>query len=163
MYTILVGHGQGAEREALRRCEADAEEPVVKVAVAPLNTKVSAAVSTAMRRDHGTNVQARTERLQQITVLGRAREVSTIARQVPVGREKTYGVGEIRRPPDITVEGLGLAQWPARSSRNRELPESAQYCDLCATEAASDLGACQPLVHVKPPEDLGIDGDVRGG
>jgi hypothetical protein len=91
---IVVRNGELAEREALRWCESNAEQPIVESSVAPL--QAVNVTSTVYSSDNAIlEPQTTPERFQQLQVLGWNSQMATVRREVSIGGDEPNRISQL--------------------------------------------------------------------
>ena len=114
---VLIGHGDGPERETLRRGQADVDQPLVESAIVPGDVIAALPPAADMAPNRRSESEAATDRVQQFDVVGDDPNLARLPREVPIRCDESDDPGEVGPPRDRYARGdLPVAPrvWPWR-------------------------------------------------
>src|SRR5260370_30274911 len=143
--------------ETLRRREPDTEEPVVEAAITPLHSVIQPSGPMSALRDRSAESKTSAHRLDLIEIFGDQGHLPFLPRKISVGRHQPDRIRDLRTPADVTR--IHSAEWD-RPDRNGEPSKPAEDCRGRATEPRGDLIDREPLINIKPSQQLSVNGHV---
>ena len=96
----LIGDVDATKRQALRRCQADGQEPAIQLDVAERGAIADAARPGLSRSVADRPTDALEERLDQLCIFGVENEMPAIAGQIAIGGSEPYGIRKAIGPDD---------------------------------------------------------------
>jgi len=126
---VLIGHGDGPERETLRRGQADVDQPLVESAIVPGDVIAALPPAADMAPNRRSESEAATDRVQQFDVVGDDPNLARLPREVPIRCDESDDPGEVGPPRDRYARGdLPVAPrvWPSAPDGDPEPPQPAR-------------------------------------